>query len=107
MTTKEFKRPSEGRFDPLAFHELDGDVQSLGKWVFVDIYEREERESGLVLVESKKQHIRRAKVLSASEAAVEYGVKDGDDIIFADFRMEVLDGSRGFIDIDNICAVIE
>ncbi len=98
-------RRQEGRFDDI-FKNIDGKIVPLGKWVFVNIY-TEEKHGSLVLIESKKTHIRKAKVLAASADAREYGVDEGDDVILADFRMEVLDGYRGFVEYENICGRVE
>lgn len=99
-------RKSEGRFGSM-FDNVDGKIQCRGRWVFIDIYDKEESSGGLILVKSKKQHIHYAKVLSVGPESAEYGVSEGDDVIVADFRMEVLDGNKGFIDYANICAVVE
>ena len=107
MTTQsESIRKKSGRFDDV-FKNIDGEITAIGKWVFVDIYEKEESKGGLLLIESKRTHIRRAQILSVGPEAAPYGVEKGQDCIIADFRMEVLDGNRGFIDIEQILAVVE
>ena len=99
-------RKKSGRFDDYAFSDIGEAVKALGKWVFIEIPPEEKSAGGLYLAKDKRQHLHVAKVLALSTEAEEYGLTQGDFVVIADFRMELLDGKRGFMHYEQVCGVV-